>query len=65
MTNAAATVESLINLAAKNSGASAHEAVLAAEQAARLTRKHGLGGFVVAKTRRVLRQAECRLARCA
>jgi len=64
MTSAVVTVDLLMNLAAKNSGATVHEALLAAEQASRLARKHGLGGFVIAKTRRVLRQAECRLARC-
>lgn len=64
MTNAANTVDSLLRLAASDSGASAQEAVTAASQAARLARKHNLGGFTIAKARRVLHQAERRLARC-
>jgi len=54
MTNAAQTVESLIRVAEKGSGATVHEAVTAATQAAR-----------IARILRVLHQAERRLARVA
>jgi hypothetical protein len=62
MTNAINTVNSLLNVAAKASGASPEEQHTAALHAARLARKHNLGGFTIAKARRVLYQAERRLA---